>query len=388
MHLTLKKNNKSYKHLKGRKFNPMSPLIELNDRVVNVLRELMISQKKKIKESFEQTKKIEIGTINNFDITNVRKHSGYGGTTYLVSANLSTSSHGVIPGGMVIKFPNNLEEEEKNAIALQKLCEKRQKLWDDSTEKDDLPDSIKRFPNFVFAPKVLQTVTVGQTSCLMLEFVDGAVPLIDSQEKGGFDEKLKILGYSLARLHGKLSYSTNIELYNPIFNHIKNTNIIDKDILTNWHDVFKQANGSVEFIHGDSHLQNVLKTYTGNQESIAWIDAMLVEASDRMDDVGYALSFLVQKDVQTFHSQNLDPNTIISQVSNKIIQSWAPLVLQAYHDTVNIKRLYKTLPLDFFLGAHCIIRADLWEDPTMKWLLQQIGNYFITHAPVNYYFNQ
>ena len=80
------------------------PSLELNDKIVKILRDLMVSQKNKIKESYEATKKIEIGTINNFDITNVRKHKGFGGTTYVVSANLSTTNHGILGGGMVIKF--------------------------------------------------------------------------------------------------------------------------------------------------------------------------------------------------------------------------------------------------------------------------------------------
>ena len=160
------------------------PSIELNDKIVKILRDLMISQKKKIKESYELTKKIEIGQINNFEILNVRKHKGFGGTTYVISANLSTSNHGILGGGMVIKFPNKLEEEKKNAYSLHMLCKKRQEQWDSSIKKHDLPDIIKSMPDFIFAPNVLETVSIPEsnTSCLMLEFVDGAIPLVDSYE--------------------------------------------------------------------------------------------------------------------------------------------------------------------------------------------------------------
>lgn len=367
----------------------MSPAVELNDKIVKILRDLMISQKKKIKESFEQTKRIEIGSINNFDITHVRKHKGFGGTTYVVSAYLSTSNHGNLGGGMVIKFPNNLEEEKKNAIALHQLCKKRQSQWDTSIKKQDLPTVIKSMPDFIFAPNVLETVSIPESniSCLMLEFVDGAIPLVDSVEKGGFTEKLKLLGYSLARLHGPASFATNISIYNPIFNHLGKN--VDQNVLSNWYEICKQAQGSVEYIHGDSHLQNVLKAKMfGSQEAIAWIDAMLVETSDRMDDVGYAISYLVQNDVQSFHNKGMDPGTIISTISANVVNIWSPTIIEAYNATVNLKTLYTYFPLDFFVGAHCIIRADLWDQETIKGILLQIGQYFINSAPIFQSMNQ
>ena len=361
----------------------MTPVIELNDKIVKILRDLMISQKRKIKESFELTKKIEIGHINNFDITNVRKHKGFGGTTYVVSANLSTSNHGIMGGGMVIKFPNNLEEEKKNAYSLHLLCKKRQEQWDASAKKHELPDIIKSMPDFIFAPNVLETVSIPETntSCLMLEFVDGAVPLVDSYEKGGLTEKLKLLGYSLARLHGPISMNTNISIYNPIFNHLAKS--VDKDALNNWYEICKNAQGSVEYIHGDSHLQNILKAKVfGSQEAIAWIDAMLVETSDRMDDVGYAISYLIQNDVQTFFNQGMDYNNIFSAINSNVVTKWVPTVLEAYNATVNLKSLYTYFPLDFFIGAHCIIRADLWDQQSIKNLLLQIGQHYILNAPI------
>lgn len=359
------------------------PSIELNDKVVKILRDLMVSQKKKIKESFELTKKIEIGQINNFDILNVRKHKGFGGTTYVISANLSTSNHGILGGGMVIKFPNNLVEEKKNAISLHQLLKKRQEQWDFSIRKHELPEIIRSMPDYIFAPNVLETVSIPETntSCLMLEFVDGAVPLVDSYEKGGLSEKLKLLGYSLARLHGPTSLDTNISIYNPIFNHLANN--VDKGALNNWYEIFKQAQGSVEYIHGDSHLQNILKAKIfGSQDAIAWIDAMLVETSDRMDDVGYAISYLIQNDVQTFFNQGMSNETIFSTIYSTVVTNWTPIILQAYNATVSLKTLYKYFPLDFFVGAHCIIRADLWDQPTIKELLIRIGQYFIINAPI------
>jgi hypothetical protein len=360
----------------------MSPTVELNDKIVKILRDLMISQKKKIKESFEITKKIEIGFINNFDITNVRKHKGFGGTTYVISANLSTSNHGTLGGGMVIKFPNNLEEEKRNAIALHQLCKKRQQQWD-IAKKHEISPVIKSLPDFIFAPNVLETISIPNTdtSCLMLEFVDGAIPLIDSVEKGGFPDKLRLLGYSLARLHGPNSLVTNIEIYNPIFNHLAKT--LNKDVLTNWYEICKHAHGSVEYIHGDSHLQNILKARMfGSQEAIAWIDAMLVETSDRMDDVGYAISYLIQHEVQTLYSKGTDPKVVITSISANVVNSWSPIILEAYNATVSTKVLYNYFPLDFFIGAHCVIRADLWDDQVIKWMLVQIGEYFVNSAPI------
>lgn len=365
------------------------PSIELNDKVVKILRDLMISQKMKIKESYELTKKIEIGQINNFEILNVRKHKGFGGTTYVISANLSTSNHGILGGGMVIKFPNKLEEEKKNAYSLHMLCKKRQEQWDTSTKKHELPEVIKSMPDYIFAPNVLETISIPETntSCIMLEFVDGAVPLVDSYEKGGLPEKLKLLGYSLARLHGPTSLNTNISIYNPIFNHLSKA--VDRNILNNWYEIFKQAQGSVEYIHGDSHLQNVLKAKIfGSQEAIAWIDAMLVETSDRMDDVGYAISYLIQNDVQNYFNQGMSPDTIFSTINNNVVTSWVPVIIEAYNATVSLKTLYTYFPLDFFIGAHCIIRADLWDQPTIKELLLKIGQHFIIKAPVFQSMNQ
>ena len=148
-----------------------------------------------------------------------------------------------------------------------------------------------------------------------------------------------MLGYSLARLHGPTSIRTNIGIYNPIFNHLAKS--VNQEVLNNWYEILKSAQGSVEFIHGDSHLQNILKAKVfGSQEAIAWIDAMLVETSDRMDDVGYALSYLVQNDVQSFFNQGYDPNTIISTISHNVVNVWSPIVLEAYNATVNLKTLY------------------------------------------------
>lgn len=341
----------------------------------------MSSQRKKIKESFEITKRIEIGNINNFEITQVHSHKGFGGTTYVVSANMSTSHHGMIPGGLVIKFPKNLEEEVSNATALNKLCTKRQEQWD-RVNHANLHPLIKHLPSNIFAPAVLETVQIpnSDTSCLILEFVDNAIPLVDSTEKGGIKEKLHILGYALARLHGPVSFETNLDIYSPIFNHLSRSGVVDQSTLDNWYAVLRESAGSVEVIHGDSHLLNVLKT---GVDSIAWIDAMLVPNSDRMDDIGYALSYMIQKDVSENVAKGANPADIIRTVAEHAYNVWGPSVLEAYNATVNLKTLYKYSTLDFFVGAHCIIRSDLWDDTNIKWCLNEIGKYFMTQWPIN-----
>ena len=115
---------------------------------------------------------------------------------------------------------------------------------------------------------------------------------------------------------------------------------------------------------------------------------MLVETSDRMDDIGYAISYLVQNDVQTFFNKGLDPNAIITNITSNVINSWARVILEAYNATTSLKTLYTYLPLDFFVGAHCIIRADLWDPGTIKELLLQIGIYFIINAPIYHSLSQ
>jgi hypothetical protein len=357
------------------------PQVQLNEKVVKVLQALMTSQKKKIRESFENTKRIEVGNINNFEITNVHSHKGFGGTTYIVSANMSTAHHGMIPGGMVIKFPNNLEDEELNAMALHKLCVKRQKQWDklDVTTLDPL---IKHLPSTVFAPAVIETVNVPNTdiTCLMLEFVDNAVPLVDATQQRGVKKVLHLLGYALARLHGTVSFRTNMDIYRPIFRHLANTGLIESEVLDNWTAVFKESKGSVEFIHGDSHLMNILKT---GVNSLAWIDAMLVQNSDRMDDVGYALSYMIQKDISDFVNKGVEPNTIIRTISENVYNNWAISIIETYNATINLDDFYRYSPIDFFVGAHCIIRSDLWDSPLIKWCLNEIGKYFIYNWPIN-----
>lgn len=360
------------------------PLIALNDRVVAILERLMVSQKVKIKNSVERIRNIDIGKIVSFKIDSVYQHTGYGGTTYIVQANLSTTRADVILGGMVIKFCKNLEEEQLNAERLHQLLQIRQQQWE-SAATEELPIIIKSFPEIIYAPAVLETIelSAGQDNinCLMLEFVEQGIPLIDSKERGGFPEKLRLLGYSLARLHGTKSLRTEMMLYEPLFEHIKG--LANEQSLTSWTDVFRQSKGSVEVIHGDSHLQNILKSGS----DIAWIDAMMVAKSERMDDVGYSLSYLLQKELRDYlRNSNDDPKSIIQQCVHNAVENWVPAVLQGYQATININSLYHYLPLDFFLGSHLIIRSELWSDETMKWMLKESGRYFIEQWPINKYY--
>ena len=176
-----------------------------------------------------------------------------------------------------------------------------------------------------------------------------------------------------------MDYEVN-HLFNHVFNHLSRSGIVDQPTLDNWLAVLREAMGSVEVIHGDSHLLNVLKT---GVDSVAWIDAMLVPNSDRMDDIGYALSYMIQKDVSENVSKGVNPTDIIRTVTENAYNVWGPSVLESYNATVNLKTLYKYSPIDFFVGAHCIIRSDLWDEANIKWCLNEIGKYFMTQWPIN-----
>ncbi|MHA2366691.1 MAG: hypothetical protein ACXAC7_22250 [Candidatus Hodarchaeales archaeon] len=359
------------------------PQVQLNDRIVKVLERLMVSQKTKIRESMEITRKMETGEIVNTQITNVNQHKGFGGITYIVQANLTTSRSGVIPGGMVIKFCNNLADEVNNAERLNQLLQVRQQEWE-VIAPSRLPEAIKSFPNYIYAPAVLTAIEIPErdTKCLMLEFVELGVPLIESQESGGFNEKLRLVGYALARLHGTKSFMTELSVYDPLFNHMRG--FASEKSLTSWYDVLRQSMGTVEVIHGDSHFQNILRSGI----DLAWIDAMLVASSDRFDDVGYSLSYLIQKEIRNAQKREELPTDIIKRYIGLTVNNWAPEIINGYQTTLDIRKLYQYLTLDFFIGTHLIIRSGLWKDETMKFMLKEIGKFFIEQWPINKYYGR
>lgn len=360
------------------------PQVQLNDRVVKILSQIMASQKNRLKESLEQTKQLEVGTILNQEIMSVRSHKGYGGTTYVVQARLHTTFAEVVNGGIVIKFANKIDEETGNAMQLHELLKVRQQEWD-AMPQDRLPPLIKSFPPNLFAPAVLETVIIPNSDihCLILEFVENGIPLIDSQERGGFSEKLQVLGYSLARLHGTRSMMTEMAMYDPLMNHMRG--YASDRSLAHWADILRQSMGSVDLIHGDSHLQNILRSNPG---TLAWIDAMLVEHSDRMDDVGYALSYLIQKYSRQLVMDGYSSEEVVKYLVDVVTQNWVPEVMNGYMATIDISRLYHYLTLDFFLGSHCIVRSGLWNDPQMKGIMKEVGRHFIEQWPVNRFYGR
>ena len=110
------------------------PKIELSDRMVKVLRGLILAKKTEIKRSLEETRQLQTGNIIDCEIQTCYKHKGYGGTTFIVQGNLSTTMMGSLPGGMVIKFANNIEDEAENAQRLHELLIQRQREWNDLRE--------------------------------------------------------------------------------------------------------------------------------------------------------------------------------------------------------------------------------------------------------------
>ena len=59
-----------------------------------------------------------------------------------------------------------------------------------------------------------------------------------------------------------------------------------------------------------------------------------------------------------------------------------PLLLSSYKVTTEIASLYKkSLPIDFFVGAHLILRARLFKD-MMRDTLLSMGRYFIEKKPI------
>jgi len=205
---------------------------------------------------------------------------------------------------------------------------------------------------------------------MILEFLGGFIPLLqvdmDQKAQWGY------AGYALARLHGPECLQTDIQLYGPLFKLLKD--YIDEEYLNYWIQVLEQSKGGVEFIHGDSHLSNILVAPT----QIAWIDAIMLPNLDRMDDIGYIISHAVQERV----SMNIGFGTDDTKLVNSITRSWVPLILSTYKKTYDISQLYSRLPLDFFLGSHLIIRAGLWEKEIAN-ILTRIGQRFIYDMPIS-----
>jgi hypothetical protein len=162
---------------------------------------------------------------------------------------------------------------------------------------------------------------------------------------------------------------------------------IRDDVLAYWKEIILNTYGGIPFIHGDSHLQNVLLSDVPSStalRSIAWIDAMLLPDSDRLDDIGYAISYIIQKEARELTLKDPPPskNNMMDYFLKVTVEEWIPYVFQSYGAIVDLNKMYPNAnPIDFFLGAHLIVRSGLWQEEQMVSILKDLGVHFIEHAP-------
>lgn len=342
----------------------IEPSDDKQKKIHNRVRSLILQSSEKITQNIQ----ISTGRISDTRIKTIRSYSGAGGKTYVIEAALSTTLAGEVDGGIVLKFAKDLEAEVDNAKRLTILLNSRQTDWDHWKKNHEISTRIKRFPDYIFAPEVIHVIP--EVKALILEFLSGFTPLLQLAVKP--EDRWGYAGYALARMHGTERQKITIQLYNPIFKLLKA--FVDEKYLNYWIEVLEQSKGGVDFIHGDSHLSNILVSQT----RIAWIDAILLPKLDRMDDVGYIISHAVQENV----AENIGFNFDESKLIKSITRSWVPLVLTCYKQTFDISQLYSRLPLDFFIGSHLIIRAELWEKDIAT-CLTRLGQRFIIEMPIS-----
>jgi len=338
---------------------------EKQKKIEEKVRALILQSSDKITKNIQ----ITTGMISDTRIKKIQCFNGAGGKTYVIEAALSTALAGVIDGGIVLKFAKDLDNEVQNAKQLSELLQTRQSDWQEWKRNHEIPARIKRFPDVVFAPQVIHVIP--EVQALILEFLSGFTPLmqfhVEPADLWGY------AGYSLARLHGPSKKKrTNTKLYNPLFRIL--TGIINEDFINYWREILEQSMGGVDFIHGDSHMSNILIS----PGRIAWIDAIMLPELDRMDDVAYIISHAVQEYV----ARNLTFSMNDTNLINTITRSWVPLILTTYKQTYDISHIYTRLPLDFFLGSHLIIRANLWEKEVAD-ILTRLGQRFIYEMPIS-----
>ncbi|MHA2296360.1 MAG: hypothetical protein ACXAEU_23185 [Candidatus Hodarchaeales archaeon] len=341
------------------------------------LKAIIIKYKEEILESINYRLDIVAGSLTNALITNVIKNKGAGGKTYVVNADFQTEQ-GIITGGIVLKYAKDLRSEQRNATDLAMLCSKRQREWDKQLENQlDAHNHLSKYPEKVFAPKILGIYE--EANCIILEFINNCIPLIESTIERNFLEKLEVLGYSLGRLHGQDHIRVETRLYEPIFVLLKK--YVSPAIVDYWKGIIIASSGGVEYIHGDSHLHNILRS--GNT-ALAWIDGMMVPNSERMDDIGYALSYIIQEEMRTKAQENVPFNDYYKEMIDRLVNKYVPVILTAYKRTADITKLYKgELPLDFFFGSHMIIRGQMFPQHFQKAMIH-VGKYFIDESPVNH----
>ncbi len=340
------------------------PASDKQKKIHERVRSLILQSSDKITQNIQ----VSTGRIFNTRVKKIESFKGAGGKTYVIEAALSTSLGGEVDGGIVLKFANDLDAEVDNAKKLAQLLTLRQADWDHWKKNHELGKRIKPFPDKVFAPEVIHVIP--EVKALILEFLSGYIPLL--QFSGKPADRWGYAGYALARLHGSKRQKTDVQLYSPVFKFLRT--FLDEKILNYWIEVLEQSQGGVEFVHGDSHLSNLLIS----PMKIAWIDAILLPKLDRMDDVGYIISHAIQEHVANNIGLGLEDSKLI----HSITRSWVPLILTTYKQTYDISQLYSRLPLDFFIGSHLIIRAELWEKEIAA-VLTRLGGKFINEMPIS-----
>lgn len=349
---------------------------QLVQKIVQSLTDVLMYFRKEIQDSIGYRLDEYCGTIVSSKPEVVNKFRGSGGLTLVVQAKIQTVNLGEIDGGIVLKFAKDLQSEVKNANRLHEYL----KIQQANFNKGNKYVSLLKYPETLFAPKVLGVWP--EASCLALEFIPNGISLINS--KYSPDEQLNLLGYSLGRLHGNESKKIEYRIYNPMFKVLEE--FVASSYLDYWKNVLKESHGGVQYIHGDSHLHNVLLSLPRDRPpKIAWIDAILMSDADRMDDLGYSVSYLIQEELHNKlpKCKNIKEQKVISTALLQLyIYEKIPLLLSSYKVTTEIASLYKkSLPIDFFVGAHLILRARLFKD-MMKDTLLSMGRYFIEKKPI------
>ena len=350
-------------------------MAEINEETRKAIHVIVKAYQKQIKSSIEDVLKTSIPNIDSQEFTGILKHEGAGGTTYILQVNF-TAGPRKITGGLVVKFANDLEEETRNAGELSNIMKKREIDWKNNPPQKPLPNWL---PQVVFAPKVLGTHP--SRNVLILEFIGGGIPLLKTDFSE--EEKYQILGYALGRLHGGEAYDTAMILYEPMLKLLETFMPDQGTVIQFWKNILEQSKGGCKFIHGDSHLENLL--YSKTSHGLAWIDALLVPRGDRMDDVAYTISHIVQEQIISRLEDNPNESTkkILSDVLNGIVRKIVPQILSTYMRTANLRGLYKdVIPIDFFLGFHLINRTQLFGESRISAILDTLGRELIISRPL------
>ena len=350
--------------------------MSLDDNQRKVIETIIKAYQEQIKSSIEKNMNIKIDQISRQEILGFLKHQGAGGITYILNADFFSNQQ-QFRGGIVVKFCNDLDSDVGNSNELHKLLTRRQTEWGQNLPKKPLPD----MPKIVFSPTVLGTFP--NRSVLILEFIAGGVPLLKANFSD--EKKYQLLGYAIGRLHGSKHYRTEMQLYEPMFKALAPyfpTND-GRNALIQWKEWIADSEGGSELIHGDSHLENII--YSTTNGSLAWIDALLIPQGERMDDVAYAISHIIQEKIISILQTN--PNESSKVILGSILKECAtfivPQILTTYMRTANISGLYHTvIPIDFFLGAHLIIRSQLFGGNKIGTILQTIGEQLIIERPL------